>query len=183
MTQCDYYGHYFAWGRCYYCSEFTEESIQLGEAVIDDIVTPGMTEYQKVKAIHDYIVNNTQYDYDNYLNDTIPESSYGPEGVLVYGKAVCQGYAYAFELLCELEGIDCVVVSGTANGGGHAWNQVKVDGVWYNIDTTWDDPVAYWGGVYVDILSYDYFLISDEVMYQDHIADNAQHICNKSYPR
>ena len=183
MIQCDYYGHYFSWGRCYYCSEFTEESIQLGEAVIDDIVTPGMTEYQKVKAIHDYIVNNTQYDYDNYLNGTIPESSYGPEGVLVYGKAVCQGYAYAFELLCELADIEAVVVTGTANGGGHAWNQVKVDGVWYNIDTTWDDPVAYWGGVYVDILSYDYFLISDEVMYQDHIADNAQHICNKSYPR
>ena len=78
--------------------------------------------------------------------------------------------------------IDCVLVTGTANGGGHAWNQVKVDGKWYNIDVTWDDPIYYWGGTLTPILVYDYFLVSDSVIYADHIADNAMYICTESYP-
>ena len=56
-----------------------------------------------------------------------------------------------------------VVEIGIGNGGGHAWNKVKVDGSWYNIDLTWDDPVSS-----RPILSYDYFLVSDAVMKKDH---------------
>ena len=154
----------------------------MAEALLPQIVTPGMSEYETVKAIHDYIVNNTQYDYDRLLNGTVPEVSHSPLGVLQYGVAVCQGYAYAFELLCDLSGIECDFVGGVAGGGGHAWNQVKVDGKWYNIDVTWDDPIYYFNGVLTPYLSYDYFLVSDAVLYQDHVTEDAQHVCTESYP-
>ena len=180
--QCETYGHYYFWGRCYYCHGYDEESTAMAEALLPSIITSDMSEYEKVKALHDYIINNTQYDYENYLNGTIPDSSYSAVGVFQYGVAVCQGYAYAFELLCELAGIECELVTGTANGGGHAWNQVKVDGKWYNIDLTWDDPIYYYNGVLTPILVYDYFLISDEQMYLDHVANDAQHVCDESYP-
>ena len=61
--------------------------------------------------------------------------------------------------------------------------QVKVDGKWYNVDTTWDDPIYFLNGVRVPYLSYDYFLVSDDVLYQDHSTDSAQHICTESYPK
>jgi len=182
-TNCALYGHEYFYNRCFYCKGYDEESTAMAQALLPQIVTPGMSEYETVKAIHDYIVNNTQYDYDRLLNDTVPDISHSPLGVLQYGVAVCQGYAYAFELLCDLSGIECDFVGGVAGGGGHAWNQVKVDGKWYNVDTTWDDPIYFLNGVRVPYLSYDYFLVSDDVLYQDHSTDSAQHICTESYPK
>ena len=181
-TNCEIYGHEYFYNRCFYCKCYDEECIAMAEALLPQIVTPGMSEYETVKAIHDYIVNNTQYDYDRLLNGTVPDISHSPLGVLQYGVAVCQGYAYAFELLCDLSGIECEFVGGVAGGGGHAWNQVKVDGKWYNIDVTWDDPIYYFNGVLTPYLSYDYFLVSDAVLYQDHVTEDAQHVCTESYP-
>ena len=179
--QCEKYDHYFFYGRCYFCSAFDEETTDWAEQVIDQIVRPGMSEYDKVKAIHDYIINTTQYDVDGLESGDFAETSFSAVGVFVYGKAVCQGYAYAFELLCELVGIECEYVTGFGNGGDHGWNQVKVDGVWYNIDLTWDDPIFKYNGVIAPMLRYDYFLISDSQMYQDHCADGAKHACAQSY--
>ena len=181
-TNCEIYGHEYFYNRCFYCKCYDEECIAMAEALLPQIVTAQMSEYEMVKAIHDYIVNNTQYDYDRLLNGTVPEVSHSPLGVLQYGVAVCQGYAYAFELLCDLSGIECDFVGGVAGGGGHAWNQVKVDGKWYNIDVTWDDPIYYFNGVLTPYLSYDYFLVSDAVLYQDHVTEDAQHVCTESYP-
>ena len=181
-TNCEIYGHEYFYNRCFYCKCYDEECIAMAEALLPQIVTAQMSEYEKVKSIHDYIVNNTQYDYDNLLNGTVPEVSHSPLGVLQYGVAVCQGYAYAFELLCDLSGLECEFVGGVAGGGGHAWNQVKVDGKWYNIDVTWDDPIYYFNGVLTPYLSYDYFLVSDAVLYQDHVTEDAQHVCTESYP-
>ena len=181
-TNCEIYGHEYFYNRCFYCKCYDEECIAMAEELLPQIVTAQMSEYEMVKAIHDYIVNNTQYDYDRFLNGTVPEVSHSPLGVFEYGVAVCQGYAYAFELLCDLSGIECEFVSGVAGGGGHAWNQVKVDGKWYNIDVTWDDPIYYFNGVLTPYLSYDYFLVSDAVLYQDHVTEDAKHVCTESYP-
>ena len=181
-TNCEIYGHEYFYNRCFYCKCYDEECIAMAEALLPQIVTAQMSEYEMVKAIHDYIVNNTQYDYDRLLNGTVPDISHSPLGVLQYGVAVCQGYAYAFELLCDLSGIECEFVGGVAGGGGHAWNQVKVDGKWYNIDVTWDDPIYYVNDVLTPYLSYDYFLVSDAVLYQDHVTEDAQHVCTESYP-
>ncbi|GMK42375.1 hypothetical protein PCCS19_54340 [Paenibacillus sp. CCS19] len=130
----------------------------------NEILKPDMTEVDKELAIHDYIVLHTAYDYDNYLKDTIPDDSYSAYGVLFKGTAVCQGYAYAAHLMLELAGIDSIIVTGTANGGGHAWNKVNIDGDYYNLDVTWDDPVPDEEGRLV----YAYFNVTDEQLAKDH---------------
>ncbi len=97
------------------------------------------TPYLQEKAIHDYMLLNCAYDYDNFLNDTLPWVSYWEEGVIVNKTAVCNGYAYAFKLFMDMLGIECELVgSGEL---GHIWNRVCLDGDWYMVDVTWDDPV------------------------------------------
>lgn len=132
--------------------------------IMKDTITEDMTKYQKVKAIHDYIINHTVYDYENYSKNTLPEVSYTIEGVLLNGKAVCQGYAETFQLFMNLLGIENKLISGYANGGGHAWNLVKFKDNWYHVDTTWDDPISQSG----DVIQYNYFLISDRFISIDH---------------
>ncbi|MBD3921345.1 S-layer homology domain-containing protein [Paenibacillus sp. PR3] len=129
-----------------------------------EIIKPEMSEFDKELAIHDYIVLHTAYDYDNYLKDTIPADSYSAYGVFFKGTAVCQGYAYAAHLMLELAGIDSQIVTGTANGGGHAWNKVEIDGDYYNLDVTWDDPVPNVEGRTV----YAYFNVTDEQLAKNH---------------
>lgn len=98
-----------------------------------------MTDLEKAITLHDYIVLNCAYDYDNYLNGTIPGTSYSAYGVLVDGTAVCQGYALAYKLLLNKVGIECYMV--TSDSMNHAWNLIVLDGEYYQVDTTWDDPV------------------------------------------
>ncbi|MGN0968862.1 MAG: leucine-rich repeat protein [Oscillospiraceae bacterium] len=131
--------------------------LQKAEEILGGIITENMSEYEKVKAIHDYLVNHTRYQYSL--------AGISAAHAILNGTAICEGYSNAFLLLCELSDIDCLFVSGTA-GGGHAWNKVRVDGVWYNVDVTWDDPT---GGA--DTLRYDYFLISDAALSKDHTWD------------
>ncbi|MBM7690851.1 transglutaminase/protease-like cytokinesis protein 3 [Peribacillus deserti] len=123
------------------------------------------TEQQKVLYIHNYLVNSAQYDYDNYLKGTIPDSSYSVYGVLINKKAVCDGYAKAMKLLLNKSGLWAIKVNGYANGGPHAWNLVKVSGKYYHVDATFDDPIA---SNRKPMLSYKYFLIPDSTVDNDH---------------
>lgn len=142
------------------------------DCIIEDIITPEMSDYDKVKAVHDYIVLNCEYDYENYVNDTIPQDSYSPRGALINKKAVCEGYAAAFKAFMDELSIPCKLVSGKASSNGdftgrvnHAWNRVEVGRVWYQIDVTWDDPVPDQKGK----VRYKYFLLSDEEMNRTHL--------------
>ena len=127
------------------------------------------TPYEQELAVHDYIVLNCEYDYDNYLNDTIPDVSYSAEGVFVNRTAVCAGYTEAFQLCMDILGIPCIEVSGMAynsgeEGGLHGWNAVQLEGEWYMVDVTWDDPVPdREGRVY-----HTYFNVTDEYLKKDH---------------
>lgn len=150
--------------------EMNKELEQATNSIISNDIRPGMSDFEKVKALHDYVVLNTAYDYENYLNNTIPKSSYTIYGLLVNKTAVCDGYAKTMYYLLNKIGIDSLYVSGTAGGGGHAWNKVKVDGVWYNLDATWDDPVPDSKGY----VRYKYFLIPDSELAKDHSWDNSQ---------
>lgn len=122
-------------------------------------VTPQMSEYDQVKAFHDYLVNSITYGGSS-------DRRFTAGGALVDCVAVCDGYAMALDLLCYLSGIDCVRVTGYGGGSSHAWNKVKVNGSWYNIDVTWDDPVSS-----RPMLLYNYFLISDAAISKDHTMD------------
>ncbi|KUP22069.1 stalk domain-containing protein [Paenibacillus sp. DMB5] len=144
--------------------------------IYTSIIDPSMTDLQKVYTLNKYIVNHVTYDFDNFMNDTIPKESYTPEGALLKGVAVCQGYAEAMKLLLDKAGIENTIIIGEANGAkgweGHAWNLVKLDGEYYHVDTTWNDrdlirssdkSPAPFGDVRLD-----YFLASDKKMLVDH---------------
>lgn len=102
---------------------------------------PGLTDAQKICRIYTWITTNVSYDYEN-LNDDSNLTKYTAYGALHDGKAVCQGFAGLFYRICMDNGIDCRIVTGTANGGGHAWNMAQVDGVYYLLDATWDCKVV-----------------------------------------
>lgn len=136
------------------------------EARVQEILAcldENMTDLEKITFLHDFIVRECDYDYDDYLKNSIPEDSYTAYGVLVNGVAVCQGYAETLLDLATRLGIPCVVVS--SNAMSHAWNMVQLDGNWYHIDATWDDPT--WEGYdqcKAGYVRHDYFLLSDDEM-------------------
>lgn len=147
------------------------------DRIISNIISDDMSEYERVKAIHDWIVINVQYDYAGLQNNTVAETAYNADGALRYKLAVCQGYAEAFQLLCAKAGVQAQMMYGEAGNNidgwqSHAWNVVRINGEWYQIDCTWDDPLV--NGVIVtgrDNLSYTYFLLTDTEMYSDHKLD------------
>lgn len=113
--------------------------------ILDQIISDNMTEEQKVKAIHDYLIYHADY-YSGNLN-TRPGWSNAIKGVIMNHEGVCNSYALAFYTMAVAEGIPCKFISGTATNsrgstGGHAWNQVQLNGIWYYIDCTWDDPTG-----------------------------------------
>ena len=141
--------------------------------VVSNYVTKGMSERQKVRAIHDWLVHNAHYD--------LTYSNYSANGVLLKGYGVCQSYAEATEKLLTRAGLANRLLSGKANNGtgngfeGHAWNLVRVDGQWYHLDVTWDDPVFSVGRVAQDsspaisgMEGYSYFLLTDKQIGKDH---------------
>jgi hypothetical protein len=85
-----------------------------------------------------------------------PFTSYG---ALVGGKAVCEGYSRAMQLLAGCAGILCTLVRGSGDGVGHMWNAVRIGSAWYHLDVTWSDNA---------ILIYNYYNVSDSVIRQTH---------------
>lgn len=107
----------------------------------------------KIKTIHDYIINNTKYDInrsDNKVNNYHSDSAYG---ALIEHYAICGGYADSMKLFLDRLNIPNYKISSE----NHIWNLVNVDNNWYHLDLTWDDPVTSNG---TDVLEYDYFLIT-----------------------
>ena len=107
----------------------------------------GISRHEKFKSIHDYLAKNIVYD------GTVSKSNiFDVYGALINGVCVCEGYAEAFKLLCDREGLPCLTVVGTGDGGAHKWNMVQMeDGKWYTMDATWDDQTS---NIY-----YSYFII------------------------
>ncbi|MGE4282766.1 MAG: DUF5050 domain-containing protein [Clostridia bacterium] len=132
--------------------------------IINRIIKPDMSDLEKELAIHDYIVTHVRYDdeaYVNYLNDAMPHTAYG---ALIEGKAVCDGYSRAAQILFNMAGIESMVVTGRAyslvsSPLGHAWNIVKVDGNYYHVDITTDDSETESSK---DNLFHTYFNLSDK---------------------
>lgn len=121
------------------------------------------SDYSKVKYVHDHIVSNTAYDKAAEHNQNILS-------VLLYNTSVCAGYARTTQYLLNRLGVECLYVEGTSRGEHHAWNIVKVDGKYYNLDTTWDDPVFKSPADmdYSSYISYEYFLVTDEAISKTH---------------
>ena len=117
-----------------------QQEAQLTEAVNNALAgldLENKTTYEKIKSIYDYICDHVDYDYDG-LADSSNIIKYTAYSALINGKAVCEGYATLFYRMCMDAGISARVISGTANGGLHAWNIVEINGYYYNVDVTWD---------------------------------------------
>ena len=119
--------------------------------------------YEIVVFFHDYLVLNTSYDMRE--SETVGQTAYG---ALIEGHCVCMGYTNAFHMLLTMAGIDCLIVSGEAGGGAHAWNKVWIDGAWYNVDVTWDDPIPDVPGE----VGYAYLCVTDAFLAKSHTWDN-----------
>lgn len=132
--------------------------------VAASVIKSGMTEFQKEAALHDYVVNNTKYDYANLKNNTVPDDDFTAYGVLINKKAVCEGYAEAMYRLLNAAGVKSLIAIGTGGGSPHSWNIVNIGGKYYHLDTTFDDPVSSSG----DVLSYNYFNVTDNQLSKDH---------------
>lgn len=125
-----------------YVTDATLDDGKFQQGVQDALVSvqPGMTELEKAVALHDYLVLNCEYDYDRLNSDTAPQVSWTAYGVLAEKIAVCQGYALAYKYLLNQVGIECYMV--TSDAMKHAWNLIRLDGDYYQVDVTWDDPVS-----------------------------------------
>jgi len=131
----------------------------------------GYSEYEQVKYVHDWMIDYLEYDTTYQKADI-----HNVYGAFANGKAVCEGYARSFKYILDGLGIENVLVSGTAtNSSGvtetHAWNYVKIDGKWYAIDITWDDPIIKGGGKLTEELRYQYFFKGSEVFFENHKED------------
>lgn len=130
------------------------------KAILGEIISPYMNDHEKVKAVHDYIVLNGKY--DNTMQ------YYSDYDLLTHGTSVCNGYALlTYNMLNELN-IPVKLISGTAKGELHIWNMVKLGDYWFHLDTTWDDPVPD-----ANIVSYNYYMLSDEEILKDHKIDES----------
>lgn len=124
------------------------------------VVNESMSDLQKAIALHDYLAVNCEYDKENLDANTLPQEVFTTYGVFVNRSAVCQGYALAYKYLLNQVGIECHMV--TSDAMNHAWNLIKLDGQYYQVDVTWDDPV--WD--LVGRASHGYMFCSDTV-FQD----------------
>lgn len=134
-----------------------EQEAKLTAAVAEAMTTlqlNGLSEAKKIIKIHDYICNHVDYAYNS-----TEEQIYTAYGALCTGKAVCQGYAVLFYRLCKEAGLSVRIISGTGNGGAHAWNIVRIGSKYYNVDCTWDGQ---------DEATYNEFLLKSEADFTDH---------------
>ena len=162
-----------------YLSEgfYSESDVIIAESQIEEELNniidglSGST-YDKVKQVHDYLIDNITYDSDSNL-----DMSHSIYGALVNNLAVCDGYAKAYKYILDNIGISCVEVCGVAqNSNGeienHAWNDVLIGGNWYAVDVTWDDPIIVGGrGTLTEELRYANFLKGSSTFYLSHQED------------
>ena len=132
------------------------------------------SDYDKVVYFHDYLVRNNIFSLED-------EHSANIYGALCGEYAQCQGYAFAFDYLCSLANIDCMTVTGDdGKGYTHAWNIVKLNGIWYNADCTWDDPVL--EPPDPDFLRHYYFLVPDsDILDRSHFRNEEYFTYPKCY--
>ena len=140
------------------------------DKIIDNNITNNMTAKEKIKTIHDYIINHTKYDEERSDQNNIKYKSDTAYGAIIEGHALCGGYTDAMMLFLEKFNIKSYKIASE----NHVWNYVYLDNKWYNLDLTWDDPVSKDGN---NLLQYTFFLIdNDELL----VLDQSEHKFDKT---
>lgn len=157
--------------------QMCEELEAAAEQAVAQVDT-SLNDYEQALIVHDYLVQNCEYDYENYQNNRVPDISHTAYGSLVNRMAVCDGYSDAFSYIMEQKlGISCDVVSSQAMA--HAWNMIEIGGKWYHVDATWDDPT----GDNIGRVVHNYFLLSSSKISDSehkHISWNELHVADST---
>lgn len=174
ITKIVFYGNYV----------FSEEEIAAYQkqvtSAINEIISSipqSCDDYQKVKAVYEYIISRTEYSLGADNNQNILS-------VLLQHKSVCQGYAKTFQFILQQMGMECVLITGRVNDDGHAWNIVKVNDAYYHIDVTWGDASYVLSDTtqQMDIppINYDYMLVTDQEIAVTHQVEESfcMPVCN-----
>lgn len=132
------------------------------EKIINENINSQMSDEDKIKKIHDYIVNNTKYDQSVNESNKLTDSS-NAYGLLKNHLATCNGYSDVMALILNKLNINNykIATAPTQNKSGHVWNAVYVNGKWLHLDLTWDDPVGQDGK---DHMNHKYFLIDNKAL-------------------
>lgn len=150
------------------------ETIRNAEFQIENLVQSlrfSNDKYYQIREIHDFIVENTEYD------ETVSKNNiYNIYGTLINKEAVCEGYAKTFKYILDKLDIPCIIACGIGQNSkgqteSHAWNYVKLNDVWYAVDVTWDDPVIIGNGSVTNEMRYHYFLRGSNSFFKDHTED------------
>jgi len=128
---------------------------QIINTILNDIITASMSEYDKILAVHDYVINNANYDSTCSGDIELCDNDHTAIGIFIDELAVCEGYAHAIDIMLRALDIPTFKISSST----HQWNVVLYDGTWYHLDATWDDPVVNRGPAQ---LLHDYFLVTTE---------------------
>lgn len=116
----------------------------------------------KIGKIYDYITNRVTYDYEHVdQGASVYPTAWTAYGGLIDGTCVCQGYSTLTYRMMKESGVPVRIISGDA-GGGHAWNIVAIDGLYYNIDSTWDGYTVYADGSVASAGKRNWYLLSME---------------------
>ena len=139
-------------------------------------VNDSMSTRDKIKAFHDYLINNSVYDQERAEaiesgNDTSTNNSHKANGPLIDGMALCSGYSDAMKIYLDKLGVPNYKISNT----NHIWNLVYIDGQWLHLDLTWDDPVTSDGS---NVLLHNFFLITTSELQS---LDETGHSFNVEY--
>ena len=168
------------------------------DEIIAKIIKDDMSDYEKIKTVHDYIINNSKYDVARSNNQRSVYDSALAYGPLFQGYATCNGYTDLmaifltkmgynnYKIATTPEELNNITINSfwtalyykflhgytiqkeTESNTGHIWNAVYLNNKWLHIDLTWDDPVSTDGN---DYLFHTYFLVTTESM---HEADKGQ---------
>ena len=153
---------------------YTDVQIEKINGKVDDIlkdVVKDETDTKKaIKLIHDYIIDHTKYDSERADKNRILYSSNTAYGVLFEGYGICSGYADAMAIFLDRYNIPNYKVSSV----NHVWNAVQLDGKWYHLDLTWDDPIIDTGK---EVVLHDYFLVNTDKLLE---LDKTQHMFNRT---
>ena len=150
----------------------TEEECEVLDVQIENAVNKcfsgmksGLSDYEKVKYIYEYIIDTTEYKLESQDNQNICS-------VFLNGESVCMGYAKTMQYLLLKQNIFCTLVNGTAlHGEEHAWNLILLDGQYYHVDVTWGDSsymVTNGEDFFSETPNYGFFCVPTEEISKTH---------------
>ena len=150
-------------------------ALMKAQEIHDSIITPDMSYYERELTIHNYLAANYRYDIEAATNPNANNvRTHSITGLLLDGKGVCEAYSNAFMLLCRMSGIKCYLATGELDGVRHQWNIVELNGEYYNVDLTSDDPVPDEPGK----IYYNYLNLSDAEISKTHRLDSSNIKCS-----